>query len=146
MAEALLRHALNAETEPLRSLPIVSTGLAACAGEPASPNAVRALKNVGIDLLPHRSRSLTQELLNNSLAVFAMTSRHLGGIRRQFMPLPENLLLMRGLMPEGVSREIPDPYGMGLADYEACRDSMVEAIPSLLVFLRKITGDAGSAA
>jgi protein-tyrosine-phosphatase len=142
MAEALLRHALDAEAEPLRSMPIISTGLAACIGEPASPNSVRALKNVGIDLVSHRSRALTQELLNNSVAVFGMTGQHLRSIRARFNPVPEHLYLMRGLMPEGVSREIPDPYGMGLTEYEACRDSMVEAIPSLVAFLRKVTGMA----
>lgn len=142
MAEGLLRHALQAEPEPLRSLSILSTGLAACTGEPASPNAVRALKNVGIDITAHRSRPLTPDIVGQSLAVFAMTSQHLRALRLQFPHLPADTHLMRGFMAGDVSREIPDPYGMGLADYEACRDSMVEAIPALLAFLRKITGVA----
>ncbi len=141
MAEALLRHALNAGQPPLRNLRVASAGLAAFPGDSASPNAVRALKNVGIELVSHRSKLLTQEQLADSLAVFAMTTGHLAGICRRFSPLPENVMLMRDLMPGDVSREIPDPCGMGLADYENCRDSMVEAIPSILEFLKKITAE-----
>ncbi|MDR2845530.1 MAG: low molecular weight protein arginine phosphatase [Puniceicoccales bacterium] len=141
MAEGLLRHALQAEPEPLRSLRVLSTGLAAYTGEPASPNAVRALKNVGIDIASHRSRSTTPEIVNHSLAVFVMTTQHLQALTAHFPNRPAGTHLMRALIAGDVPREIPDPYGMGLADYEACRDSMVEAIPSIVAFLRKIVAD-----
>ncbi|MDR2862757.1 MAG: low molecular weight protein arginine phosphatase [Puniceicoccales bacterium] len=136
MAEGLLRHALQGEPEPLRSLRIVSAGTAASDGEPASPNAVRALKNVSIDISAHRSQPVTEAIINGSLAVFAMTGQHLRTLRQQFPKLPAETHLMRVFMEGDVIREIPDPYGMGIADYESCRDSMVEAIPGILAFLR----------
>src|SRR4051795_11030781 len=63
MAAALLQHALAAEPEPLRSLRVVSAGVAARPGEPVSENSVYALKKVGIDLSQHRSQALTQQML-----------------------------------------------------------------------------------
>ena len=56
MGAALLQHALAAQPEPLRSLEVLSAGVASRTGEPASPNAVTALKKVGIDLKGHVSR------------------------------------------------------------------------------------------
>src|SRR6476469_5492177 len=60
MAAALLQHALAAQPEPMRSLKVVSAGVAARPGEQVSENSVLALKKVGIDISEHRSQSLTQ--------------------------------------------------------------------------------------
>ena len=47
MAAALLRHALAAQAEPLRSLQVVSAGVAAREDEPATENSIIALKKSG---------------------------------------------------------------------------------------------------
>ena len=62
MAEKLLQHALAAEDAPLNQIEIVSAGVAAEYGDPASPNSVTALKKVKIDLDRHKSQPLTQDL------------------------------------------------------------------------------------
>ena len=136
MAERLLRHALAAENGLLKDFDSASCGVAAYAGEPASGNSLRALRAVGLDLNDHRSRPLSQELLDETLVLFGMTASHLRAVRSQFDRLPPHMYLMREFVPEGASREIPDPYGCGLADYEECRDAMIEAIPGILSFLR----------
>ena len=41
-------------------------------------------------------------------------------------------------MPRSADPEIADPYGWPLPRYEASRDEMVEAIPSLLDHLRSL--------
>jgi protein-tyrosine phosphatase len=41
-------------------------------------------------------------------------------------------------MPPPADRQISDPYGMSLENYVQCRDSMVEAIPSLVDFIRRL--------
>lgn len=137
MAERLLAHALAAEEEPLRSLRVVSAGVAACYGDPPSANSVAALRKVGVDLNDHRSQPVTRELLDSSLAVFCMTESHRAVLYYHFDPLPTPVYLMRGFMPQTEPCEIPDPYGMDLHAYETCRDSMVEAVPSILRFLRE---------
>ena len=50
--------------------------------------------------------------------------------------MPEHVLLLRDVLPEGADRNIPDPFGGGYRDYEECRDAMVEAIPALLALLK----------
>ncbi len=136
MAERLLAHALAAEEEPLKSIPVVSAGVAAYRGEVASPHGVTALKKVGLSLDDHQSQPVTEELIRSALLVLCMTESHRALLAYHFDPLPAPVYLMREFMDS--SAEIPDPYGMDLAAYEACRDSMVEAIPSIVAFLRDL--------
>ena len=132
MAAALLQHALAAQPEPLRSLKVISAGVAARTGEPASEHSFTALKKVGIDLSNHRSQGLTQKMLDEALAIFCMTESHRAMIQVQADPVPPNLFLFREFLPPDVDREIGDPYGGPLRIYELARDEMVEAIPALI--------------
>ncbi len=140
MAEGLLKHALKAEAEPLRSIQVISAGVAAYPGAPISTNSSSALKKVGINLSAHKSRPLTDALVRDALAIFCMTDSHRQAILEGFSPAPANLHLFREFLPPDAERQIADPIGGPLADYEACRDEMVEAIPSLITYLKKLTG------
>ncbi|KXU34382.1 protein tyrosine phosphatase [Cephaloticoccus primus] len=138
MGEGLLRHALAAEAEPLRSIPIISAGVAARAGVAVSENSVFALKKVGIDIAAHKSQPVTQAMLDQALLILCMTEAHRAMIRHQAKPVPRELRLFREFMPAGNRREIADPYGGPSALYEACRDELVEAIPSLLAHIKEL--------
>jgi protein-tyrosine-phosphatase len=137
MGAALLQHALAGQPEPLRSLKVLSAGVASRVGDPASPNAVTALKKVGIDLRSHRSTPVTQELLDNALLVLCMTESHRDMIEVTAEPVPPNLYLFREFTGAKGNLEIPDPYGLHLTAYEASRDELVAAIPSIIAHLQK---------
>ena len=143
MGAALLRHALAAEAEPLRSLTVISAGVSARGGEPMTPHSVTALKKAGIDASRHSSQPLTQELLDRAVLVLCMTEAHRAMIEATAHPAPKHLHLFRELMAGGAATEIADPYGGPLSSYEVSRDEMVEAVPSLLAFLRKELGPRG---
>jgi protein-tyrosine-phosphatase len=138
MAEGLLRHALAGQPEPLKSLKVVSAGVAARHGEPLSENSVIALKKAGIDISGLCAQPLTQELLDNALVVFGMTESHRAIIRSRAKPVPARLHLFREFLPPPADKEIGDPYGGPLKVYEAARDEMVEAIPSVIAFLKTL--------
>jgi protein-tyrosine-phosphatase len=138
MAEKLLQHALAAEAEPLKSYRVVSAGIAAAAGMPATDLSVAALRKVGIDLTGHNSRLLTQALLDEARVVLCMTETHRAMIQLNFDRVPQHIYLFRQFVGDGHDVEIPDPYGLSYQTYVACRDSMVEAIPSLVRFLREL--------
>jgi len=95
MAAALLSHALAAQPKPLRSLEVISAGVSARGGEPATNQAITALKKVGISISGHVSRPVTQELLDGAVAVFCMTESHRAMIQAMADPVPKNLLLFR---------------------------------------------------
>jgi protein-tyrosine-phosphatase len=142
MAQGLLSHALSAQPEPLRSLKVISAGVAAHTGEPISENSITALKKVGIDISHLHSQGLNQEMLNQALVVFGMTESHRVVIRQRARPAPEHLYLFRQFLPPPAAHEIGDPYGGPLKLYESARDEMVEAIPSVIEFLKKLTAKA----
>jgi protein-tyrosine-phosphatase len=138
MAEALLQHALRGQEEPLKSLKVISAGVAARFGEPVSENSVVALKKVGIDVSKHIAQPLTQKLVDEALAIFCMTESHRAMIQLAYDPPPKNLFLFREFLPKPADPEIPDPYGGSLKLYEACRDEMVEAVPSIIEYLKSL--------
>jgi protein-tyrosine-phosphatase len=136
MGAALLQHALAGQPEPLRSLKVLSAGVASRVGERASANAVTAMKKVGLDISGHVSRPISQELLDQALLVLCMTESHRDMIEMTADPLPERLHLFREFMGPGASLEIPDPYGLHLSAYESSRDEMVAAIPSIVAHIQ----------
>lgn len=138
MAEGLLAHALAAQPVPLKDLKVLSAGVATRTGEPVSEYSVIALRKVGIDIAHHRSRALSQAMLDDALAVFCMTESHRSLIQLQAQPVPPRLHLFREFLPPPATLEIVDPYGGPLSVYEACRDEMVDAIPGILNYLKTL--------
>ena len=136
MAAALLQHALAAQPEPLRSFKIISAGVAARAGDSVSANSVLALKKVGLDISKHTSRPLTQKMIDEASLILGMTESHRAMIQLQAEPPPKNLFLFREFMPPRGDKQIGDPFGGSLKLYESTRDEMVEAIPSLVEFIK----------
>jgi len=138
MGEGLLRHALAAQPEPLRSLKVLSAGVVAREGSEVSENSVVALKKVGIDIAAHQSQPVTQKLLDDALLVICMTESHRAMINLQAEPPPKEMRLFREFMPRSAEKEVPDPFGGPLKLYEICRDELVEAIPTLVAHLKTL--------
>ena len=130
MGAALLRHALAAQPEPLRSLKVVSAGVASRSGQAA------------IDLKGHLSQPLTQGLLDHALLVLCMTGAHRDMIEDMAEPAPQRVHLFRDFTGAKGEREIPDPYGLPLPAYESSRDEMVAAVPSIIAYLQKLPAAA----
>lgn len=138
MASALIKHALSVKPTPLNQLEVLSAGVSAGNGYPASPNSIAALKKVGIDLKDHETSYASDELLGKADFIFGMTQSHLDSVRYHLgNSASKKLFLMRQFMDTGETTEIPDPFGGNFTDYENARDSMVEAIPSLIRFLEQ---------
>ncbi len=137
MAEKLLQHALAAEKGPLKELKVISAGVAAGFGNPASVNSAKALKAINLDLDQHKSQPITNALLDKSFAVFGMAHSHINILHTHFTKVPNRMHLFRDFMKESSYVEIEDPFGQNLQAYRECLDSMIEAIPSLVAYLKK---------
>jgi protein-tyrosine-phosphatase len=135
MAERLLQHALIAEEAPLNTYKVNSAGVSAYVGDPASHNSVKALEEVGLDLSDHRSRPLTDQLIDISDLILTMTSGHLEIIRMGNPDLATPVYRFREWIPTG-SKEVRDPFGGQLEIYLETRDHIAEAIPSILNYLK----------
>jgi len=138
MAEKLVEQALILEPAPLNEVQVISAGVAAGYGNPASYNSVLALEEHNLDLNPHKSQPLTAELMEQAFAIFGMTQSHLDLVHACY-PEAEasvHLHLFREFMGNQTP-EIPDPYGASLDAYRECRDAIIEAVPSLVGYLKE---------
>jgi len=135
MAEKLLQHALKAEAEPLASIQVTSAGLSAFPGDPASSNACKAMAAVDLDLSSHRSRPFTDQLADQSDLILVMTQVHRQLILSAHSDLRAPVHRFREWVNSG-DPEVPDPFGGPLSLYKETRDSLAEAIPAILQFLR----------
>lgn len=135
MGERLLHHALRNEPAPFNSYKVISAGVSAFPGDPASRHAVKAMEKVKIDLSDHRSRPLSDQLLDISDLILTMTSSHGEIIRLQNPGLAIPVYRYREWIQSG-SREVPDPFGGTLDLYVDTRDALAEAIPSILNYIK----------
>ena len=92
-------------------LEVQSAGLFAGDGARATPEARQAAAELGVDLGPHRSRKLTDELIQAADVIFCMTTGHAEEVRRR-VPSAGGWAL--ALDPEG---DIADPIGSGVDTY-----------------------------
>lgn len=145
MAEAIFRNAIeNHEKNSGKMLPVIieasSAGLSVyCSGE-ASQNAVKVMEEWGIDLLGHRSRQLTEDMVSNADLVLTMTRTHKEHILNMF---PENagkvFTLKEYARYNGTkcssdfnsagyaydyTLDIPDPYGGNREAYRKCAEEI----------------------
>ena len=102
----------------------------------ASPAAVAVLREMGIDLTPHRSRPITQELVDEATLVVVMTAAHGEQVRALFPRGAEKVFLMRSFDSASDGRDIEDPIGSSEAVYRCIRDEINAALTGLLAFLK----------
>ncbi len=98
---------------------IESAGIFASEGEPASTNAIIAMKKYGIDLLSHHAQGINSELIQKSDLILTMTAAH----KMLLEPsAPGKVFTLCEYV--GEDSDIPDPYGCDMDEYEACADRL----------------------
>jgi RpiB/LacA/LacB family sugar-phosphate isomerase len=141
MAEGLFRH-LTQE----RDFCVRSCGLGTIDGEPPSAHAIRAMRDLGIDISRQRSRMITAELVRQADFIFGMTHSHVGQIKLMYPQAEEKTFLLREFdeTREDYEKDISDPIGMSYEVYAQCRDQIKEGIMAMLNFLEpnRPTGEA----
>lgn len=125
MAEAIAMKII-AEKYPKSGITISSAGLNTFNGSPASQNSIDVCREIGIDLLEHRSRRINQEIVDNTDIFAVMTQSHADFLLRCGVPSDRVIVLGSG---------IPDPFGGNIEIYRECRDSLIDAVGKLLAKL-----------
>jgi len=120
MAASLLQRAL--EQTGIRGVEVLSAGIGAWEGAPASEGAYLVMLEGGLDLSAHRARLLTQELIESADLVLTMSRSHLGRVRE--LGAGSRAHLLGEFAGRGGDRvEIKDPFGAELEQYrETCRE------------------------
>ena len=107
-----------------------SAGIATCDGLPASDHSIEALAEWGWDLSDHRSKALQYYMVAYYDRVVCMTEMHKNALVQAFPEAAEKITVIGEL--SGTGRDIPDPYGGSLKQYEHTRDVLKEEITLIL--------------
>ena len=132
MAEYLLRHYLGPQT----SWQIRSAGLAAVNGLAASQPAIEALSELGVDLTPHRSQMVTQEMIDSATLIVVMTIFHARELKQRFPEAQDRIYLLKSFHPSSKGGDIQDPIGGEIHLYRTIRDEIDEALLDLVLYLK----------
>lgn len=92
------------------ALGVRSAGLAAGAGAPADPAAIRAAAAFGVDLMPHEARPLAAEDVVWADLVLGMEGHHVIRIRRRWQEASRKTRVLGDFLPES-PHVIHDPWG-----------------------------------
>ncbi|MDR0828933.1 MAG: hypothetical protein LBN95_02325 [Prevotellaceae bacterium] len=138
MAEAFLKDALKQEDIPeLKGIKVVSCGTDAEYGCCPSIFAIDAMAEADIDIRKHRSQPFSEDLVKNSLAIFALDQVHLSKIENRYgAVMPEDSYLITHWKTINPHHGISDPWGKTFQFYQECRNKIADTIPSILFFLR----------
>ena len=131
MAEGLLRNLLGAD----RGWGISSAGICAGDGAPASPNAVEALREKGIDIASHRAQRLTAELVKGADLLVTMTRGHRDAVLALDPQSADKVFLLKSFGIAQCAADIYDPVGESLDVYRRVRDEIDAALPDLILCL-----------
>ena len=131
MAEAIARGLLSDREPDGTVIRVLSAGVSAMLGAPATPDAVEAVRELGFDLDAHRSSPVTAELLESADVVLCMTPAH-AQAARSISPASGHKI--HPLDPDG---GVPDPIGMGDDVYRQTAERLVELIRSRLEELER---------
>lgn len=132
MAEGLARkrlaEALGCRPGQLagRGMEVVSAGVHAGPGSPATPEAVTAAAALGADIAGHRSQPLTERLIHDADVLLCLTQSH-AEAARMVVPAADGKI---GLLDAG--GDIPDPIGRGLDVYECTARRIDDAVRQLV--------------
>ena len=111
-----------------------SAGVGAWDGVSATPEAVEAMREIGMDISAHRSRRLSAGLVAEAAVILAMTEGHWREIVRRFPEAEQKTFLVHGFGVDEV-QDVADPVGLPVEAYRHTRDELVQALGDFLIHL-----------
>ncbi len=147
MAEGILKKMLK--DQGITVVRVSSSGICSLENIPATPFAIQAARNKGVDISRHLSRQLTKMILDESDLVLAMSQEHLDFIHRIDKEASLRAFLLK-LFPRFNSESntkrdpgvlsIKDPVGGSLAEYEKSFREIEKEVKRILPDILKLVG------
>lgn len=128
MAEGILRDFSNKYNMDIK---VKSAGVSAINGYTASPNAVIVMGNMGIDISKHKSKLITEDMINQSDLIFTMSNSHKDVLIWKYPNIKDKVFLLNEYAFDSF-KNIEDPFGGGIEEYEIARDEIYKAILSII--------------
>ena len=129
MAEGLLKALLGENP----TWDIASAGVYASSGHPASPHAIAALREKGIELSDHQSQPLTPERIHQADLLITMTQSHCDAVLSIAPESKQKVFLLKSFGIAQCAADITDPFGGPFEVYRHTRDEIAASLPDLIL-------------
>ncbi len=130
MAKGLfMKHLEERNPELLDKIEVITAGTHPHPGDTASPGALEAMEEVGIDISDHQARPVTEEMLAEADLVLTMTKAHRDYLTRIYGENERIFSLYEFLGQDG---DVLDPFGGDTDTYRACRDELWQLMEMLV--------------
>lgn len=135
MAEGLFRRAV-ADIKP--PISVSSAGIGAFDGDPPSDHSTSVMKDEGVDISAQRSAMMTDALMEEATHIFGMTRGHCEALAAYFPEHQEKIFVLREFLvgSDGLDLDVSDPIGGSRDEYIMTRNLILEAMPSVVDFVR----------
>lgn len=128
MAEGILNELSNKKNLELES---ASAGIFAMDGAGSADNAIKAMKDIGMNISNHISQSVSQNLIEEYDLILTMSKGHKENLLSCFPHIKDKVFLLNEYA-HGINKDIEDPYGMGIEYYMKARDEIYKAVEKIL--------------
>lgn len=136
MAEGILKKLASGD----RRFHILSGGLFAMEGEPASTNAVQALSEMGIDISAHTAKNVHEQVIRDADLILTMTQAHkdmlIARFGREAAQKTDTLMSYAGM-----GTDVADPFGAGIDVYRQCAKTLEAALTAAFDKMRRSLHD-----
>ena len=140
MAATLLQHKIKSVTgEAFFS--VDSAGLAAWAGQVASPEAVLTMTERGFSLTDHRAKQIDARQIATSNLVLTMTRSHKESLLHHFPATRDKIFTLAEYA--GAEIDVADPIGGTLQAYRICADQLTQLIDMAWDKISQLAGKNG---
>ncbi len=136
MAEALAAHIWGRDYAD-----VSSAGLFAYGNAGAGRHSVSVMRNMGLDITGHKARTADDSIIRGADLILTMTQSHRDTILQRFSGLRANVYTLAEY--SGGANDVPDPFGMDEAEYNACAlqlKKMLEASDRFILHLHESDG------
>lgn len=125
MAEGLMQRKLEREGRA-GQLCVASAGVRAVDGARATWNAITIMSERSVDIAGHRSRALTQEIVEDAALILTMEQEHAEAIKARFPQHAHRVYLLSEMA--GRDDDIEDPVGGTTEDYSQTAQEIQDLI------------------
>lgn len=121
------RMACSADELEDRGVIVMSAGIAAMMGGGATPEAIEAVSQLGLDLRGHETQPLTEVIVRHADLIYTMTRSHRDAILAQWPAAADRTMQLCS-----TGQDVSDPIGGPLEHYVQCAGQISEAIQQRL--------------
>ena len=136
MALGLVKDKLNNR----KDIKLLSAGIIASNGLPASVNAIKVMAEIGIDISGHHTQRLTKEIVNKADMILVMTQWHKLEMIGMLDKPGKEIYLMKEFIKnrDNDDLDVQDPIGKDIVFYRNCRDEMNQAVSGIIEKILKL--------